>query len=552
MHFDTLDRARDLRRLAEITAVFARHGLGDLVRRAGMSGTLARAGVGLRIGREREFEAKQPEERVREAFERLGPVFVKLGQALAGRSDLLPPAWTEEFARLQEHVAPIPFESLRSQLAEDLGADPHAVFRGLDAEPLAAGSIAQVHAAELEDGTRVVLKIRRPGIVDVVEADLRLLARVAELAEERGDLRAYRPRAVVRQFARVLRGELDLGREARNAERLRANLPPDSPLVIPRIHESFTRERLCVMDRFEGQSLAEWARTGMAGGEDPRGVAALGADAMLRMVFEDGVFHADPHGGNVILLEGGRLGLIDFGQVGFLSEARRLEFLDLLVAVGTRTPKTAAEVLLGWGESDVDADEFEADCGEFIDRYRGRALEQMTAGEIVRDIHALVRDHGLQLPADVALMLKVLFTLEALGRSLDPAFVATEHILPFVRRAERARRSPVALARRTVAELGRLAYDLPRDLRDLRARVRRGRVGVDVEVPGLERFAERMDRSVNHLTIGMITAALIVGTSISLTIPGGPRLIGLPLFGIVGFTSSIAVGLWWIVVTRRR
>jgi len=552
MHFDTLDRARDLRRLTEITAVFARHGLSDMLRRTGLAGPLARAGVVLHIGREPEGEAKTPEARVREAFERLGPVFVKLGQALAGRSDLLPPEWTDEFTRLQEDVAPIPFETLRAQLAEDLGADPTTVFRHLDAEPLAAGSIAQVHCAELQDGTRVVLKIRRPGIVEVVEADLRLLARVADYAEEHGELRAYRPRAVVRQFARVLRGELDLGREARNTERLRANLPPDSQLAIPRIHAEWTRERLCVMERFDGPSLGEWVRTGLGGGQDPRRVAAVGTEAMLHMVFVDGVFHSDPHAGNVILLDDGRLGLIDFGQIGVLSQARRAEFLDLLVAVGTRSPEVAADVLLGWATGDTEAEHFEEDCAEFIDRYRGRALEEMHAGELVKDINALVREHRLQLPTDVTILLKVFLTLEGLGRSLDPAFVATEHIAPFVRRAERERRSPVALARRTVTELGRLAYDLPRDLRDLRTRIRRGRVGVDIEAPGLERFAERLDKSVNHLTIGMITAALIVGTSISLTIDGGPRLMGLPRFGAIGFLSSIAVGLWWIVVTRRR
>ncbi|MBL8863436.1 MAG: ubiquinone biosynthesis protein UbiB [Planctomycetes bacterium] len=552
MGFETLDRARDLRRLAEITAVFARHGLGELFQRAGITGQLARAGVALRLARDGGSHTKPPEVRLREAFERLGPVFVKLGQLLAGRSDLLPQAWTEELARLQEDVPEVSFEQLAAQLAEDLGAPAERVFRALDRQPLAAGSIAQVHAAELQDGTRVVLKVRRPGIVEVVESDLRLLARIAELLEDRAELRAYRPRAVVRQFTRVLRGELDLAREARNAERLRANLPPNGRLVIPRIVTHLVRERLCVMERFDGPSLGEWVRAGARDGPDPRAVAAAGAEAMLRMVFQDGVFHADPHAGNVILLADGRLGLIDFGQVGSLSEARRHEFLDLLVAIALRRPETAAEVLLAWSEGEAVPEEFEADCAEFIDRYRGRALEQLSAAELVRDINALVREHRLQLPADVTILLKVLFTLEGLGRSLDPSFVAIEHVEPFVRRAERARRSPLTAARRALSDLAHLASDLPRDLRDLRSRMRRGRVGVDIDLPGLERFAERMDQSVNHLTIGMITAALIVGTSVSLTIEGGPRLLGLPLFGAIGFLSSIGVGLWWILVTRRR
>jgi len=550
--FRPMERARELGRLGEIATTFARHGLGDLLQRLGLAGPLERAGSALRGAPAEGWAEKRPEVRLREALEQLGPAFVKLGQLLAGRTDLLPPEWCAELGKLREEVAPVAFEALASQLREDLGAEPSAVFATLEPEPLAAGSIAQVHRATLADGTPVVLKIRRPGIEEVVAADLALLEHLAERAEAHGVLRAFQPRQVVRQFARTLRGELDLAREARNAERLRANLPEGSRLVVPRIHAELTRTRLCVMEPLLGPSLGEWIAAGTPGGVDPRGVAADGAAALLRMVFVDGLYHADPHAGNVILLADGRLGLIDYGQVGVLSAARRAEFTDLLRAVAAREPDAAADVLLSWSGAEVEAEELEQDCAELIDRYHGLALAELEATRLVGDIHALVRAHGILLPADVALLLKLLLTLEDLGRALDPGFVASAHVQPFLARSWTGRRAALRQAARSAGELGRLLIDLPRELRGLRARLKGGRLGLHLDLGGLERFSARLDRSVNHLTIGLITAALIVGTSVSLTIEGGPRWIGLPLFGALGFLSSVAVGLWWIVVTRRR
>ncbi|HEX6884435.1 MAG TPA: AarF/UbiB family protein [Planctomycetota bacterium] len=550
--FRPMERARELGRLGEIATTFAKHGLGDLLQRLGLAGPLERAAVALRVPAEPGWAEKRPEVRLREALEHLGPAFVKLGQLLAGRSDLLPPEWCAELGKLREEVAPVPFAALAAQLREDLGAEPAAVFAALDPEPLAAGSIAQVHRATLADGSAVVLKIRRPGIEEVVSADLALLEHLAERAEAHGVLRAFQPRQVVRQFARTLRGELDLAREARNAERLRTRLPEESRLVVPRIHPELTRTRLCVMEHLAGPSLGEWIEAGTPGDQDPRGVAADGAAALLRMVFVDGLYHADPHAGNVILLADGRLGLIDYGQVGTLSAARRAEFAELLRAVAAREPEAAADVLLGWSSARVDPEELEQDCAEFIERYHGLPLAELDVTRLVGDIHALVRAHGILLPAEVALLLKLLLTLEGLGRALDPGFVASAHVQPFLARAWTGRRAVLRQAARSAGELARLLVDLPRELRGLRARLRGGHLGLHLDLGGLERFSARLDRSVNHLTIGLITAALIVGTSVALTIEGGPRWLGLPLFGALGFLSSVAVGLWWIVVTRRR
>jgi ubiquinone biosynthesis protein len=254
----------------------------------------------------------------------------------------------------------------------------------------------------------------------------------------------------------------------------------------------------------------------------------------------------------VILLADGRLGLLDFGQVGYLSEVRRSEFLELLLAVVERRPADVSQILLAWSGGEPDPDLFEQDCADFIDRYHGQALGGLRVGELVHDLHALVRENGLVLPPDVALLLKLFLTLEDLGRSLDPSFVATEHVLPFVGRGAPGHRSPLELVRQSAGELGRLFAGIPRDVRSLRSNLRRGKVRMDVDLKGLERFASQLDRSVNHLTIGLITAALIVGTSIAMTVSGGPRWLGLPAFGLAGFLSSLVMGVWWIAVSRRR
>ena len=554
MLLEALSTARDIGRLHEIVSVLVRHGLGDAVRRLGMAHTLERAG---RVVHWKSVQglSKEPQVRVREALEALGPTFVKVGQILAGRADLLPPAWTEELSRLHERAAPAPPEAIRAQLALDLGADPCEVFHDFEEEPVAAASIAQVYRAALPGGRRVALKVRRPGIEEVVEADLRLLARLAERAEERmPELRRFRPKGLVRQLARSLRNELDLRVEARNAARLRANLPEDSRIVIPRMHAEWTRERLCVMDWLEGESLSEWLRGGGGQGAEASRIAAIGAETVLATVFVDGCFHADPHPGNLILLADGRLGLVDFGMVGHLSEARRFEFLNILFAVASRDVDEVVETVLDWSNGEVDVEALTLDCAAFIDRYTGLPLRELDAGEVLRDLTAILRENDLSLPNDVALLLKVFLTLDGVGRRLDPDFVMSTYVEPFAVAAVRAHHSPGAIARRGAKEVRSFLTGLPRDLRHLSELARRGRIRIDIDIERLERFGQKLDSSANRVTVGLVTAALIVGTSISLTVPGEPSVAGLPLFGFLGFSSSILAGFWllWSIIRSKK
>jgi ubiquinone biosynthesis protein len=486
---------------------------------------------------------------LRRALEELGPTFVKMGQILAGRADLFGPEWTAEFAKLHSRVPAVPIETLRPQLREDLGGEPEAVFARFDAEPLAAASIAQVHRAALQDGTEVVVKVRRPNIVDTIEADLRLLDRLAAVADQEWPaLKPYRPRQLVREFARSLRCELDLAAECRNAERIAANLAGLPEVVIPRVYWAHTGERVNVQDYIDGIPGGDTGRIESAG-LDARLLARRGARAVLKSIIEDGFFHADPHPGNVFYLPGNRIALIDFGMVGRLSSRRREELLQLLLGLVERRPQAVADVLLDWAgnASAAQVPQLEDEIEGFVDQYHGTPLSQLNLAQMLAEVTRILREHRLALPSDLALLIKAFISLEGMGRGLDPDFHMASEAQPLLRQVVRARYRPRALAVRGIEALrGTLssAGQLPQSLARLLRRASRGQIHVAIEVAHLKRTADRLDRAASRVSLALIIAALIIGSSIVMTVGGGPTLLGLPAFGLLGFLGAVAGGLW--------
>ena len=551
MLWEALGAARDLGRVHQIAAVLVRYGFGGLVQRVGMAGALERAGKALHWREPEDLARLEPAARVRRALEELGPTFVKLGQILATRGDLFPPEWIAEFGKLQDAAPALPFAELRAQLVEDLGEAPEAVFAELDPEPLAAASLAQVHRARLADGTAVVLKVRRPGIRPVIEADLRLLDRLAEIIEkEAPELARYRPREVIRQFAHSLRRELDFSAEGRNAERI-ARLFADTPeIVVPRIHWQWTGERLNVQDFIDGIPGRQAAA--LPDGFDRRLLARQGADAVLRMILKAGFFHADPHQGNVFYLPGNRIAFIDFGMVGRLSEARRFEVATLMHGLVGRDARKVADVLLDWSaDSSGDAEALRSEIEAFVDEYHGVALKQLDLGALLADVVAILREHGLALPPDLAMMIKAFITLEGMGRQLDPDFDIAGEAAPFLREVLLAHLAPRAIARRGWAALAggvQMLAGLPQDIGRLLRAARRGKVQLEVDVPALKAFGDQLDRAASRLTMAIVTAALIVGSSIVMTVDRGG---GVATLGLLGFVGAVVCGLWVLVSVWR-
>ena len=567
MIWQALVAARDLGRLHEIAAILIRYGFGDMVRRMGMATALERAGRVLMWKRADELAHLEPPARVRRALEELGPTFIKLGQLLATRVDLFAPEWIAEFGKLQDSAPAAPYAEVLQQFTEDTGAPPEQIFAAFDAEPMAAASIAQVHRARLEDGSEVVVKVRRPGIRPVIETDLRWLMRLAELAEsENPELRNFHPQEVVRQFEQSLHRELDFSTECRNAERIANNFAgytdqdtPPSPdagpaplpiIVIPRVYWQWTGERVCVqeyIDGIPGRDLAAVERAGL----DRKILARRGAHAVLKMIVEDGYFHADPHPGNVFYLSGNRIAFIDFGMVGRLTEERRDQMIRLMLGLVRNEPARVADVLFDWtGDIAVDEVSLLLEIQNFVDQYHGIPLKQLSLGAMLNDLVAILREHRISLPADLALLIKAFITLEGMGRELDPDFDMASEALPILERALRARYTPGALIKRgwrSAGEMLALIADLPHDLSRLLRAARRGRLEIHIDVTHLKHVGNQLDSAANRLTIGIVVAALIIGSSIVMTVSGGPQLLGLPLFGLVGYLGAAAGGVWLLL-----
>src|SRR5215510_12451236 len=466
-----LSTARELPRLREISMVFVRHGLGDLVRRAGIATLLEHAGHVLHWREPTEIAHLEVQQRARLAFEQLGPTFVKLGQMLSTREDLLPPTWTTELAQLHSNVAPVPFDDLLPQVEQALGRSPFEVFSNLDREPYAAASIAQVHRAKLASGTPVILKTRRPGIEAKIDADLRILERLAHLVErEIPEVRRYRPVQVVSQLRDSLERELDLAVEARNMERFARNFADDLDILVPRVYWEWTSSAMNVQEYIEGIRGNDLVAIDNAG-LDRKALAARGADAVLKMILVDGFFHADPHPGNVMYLPGNRIALIDFGMVGRLSPARRRQIIDLLAG---------------------------------------------------------------------------------LGRQYDPEFRLIERVRPFLDSAMHERYQPAEAVRRaqvTLRDFFGLVTSMPRDLARLVKEARHGRMRVDLDLKRLDSFGHLLHSAVNRATIGIMTASLVIGSSIVMTVAEGPRLFGVSLLtycGLLGYLVAFVNSLWII------
>jgi ubiquinone biosynthesis protein len=530
--------------LHEIATIMIRYGWGDMVRVLGIGTVLERAGRMLHWQTTSEIDQLDPAVRVRRAMEELGPTFVKLGQLFATRVDIFPPVWIAEFEKLQSHVPPVDFMVLAPYLQAALGRSVNEAFKDFDPVPFAAASVAQVHRARLTDGTPVILKIRRPDIEKKIEADLRIMQHLARLAEhEIPDVHRYQPVMMLAQFRRSLRRELDLLMEAHNIDRFRTNFVGDASVHIPRVYWEHTSEILNVQEELLGIPGTH-LKDAVTAGLDLQVLAARGADAVLKMILVHGYFHADPHPGNVIYLPGNTVGIIDFGMVGRLTEYRRNQIVDLLDALARKDEEGMLTVLLDWtGNDEVDETRLAYDVSELVFSYDNLQLKDVKLGALLTDITAIIRDNALVLPADLALLFKALITLEGLGQQLDPTFHMVDHLTPFVRSVIAQRYQPAALikrGRKSLKEALEVVGGLPRDLARLMREARRGRLRIDLDLKRLDQFGQQLDRASSRITMGILTASLVIGSSIVMTVEGWRFL------GILGFLLAFLNSLWVI------
>lgn len=538
----TLLALRDHARVRAIGAVIARYGIGDVMHRLGLSELLP----GNKTSVATEMPERSAPERLRRALEELGPTFIKLGQILATRNDLLPLEWTQELEKLQGHAAPVPWGAIRPELEQALGQTVGQAFARFDTQVLASASMAQVYRACLRDGTDVVVKVQRPGLEPLIQADLRLLKQIARLVQQQGLLPEYRPYDIVRALAEAMADELDFTREAANTLAVRENMQPFNDIVVPRVYMEWTSATVMVQEFVPGVSPTQEGQLQALEVDRPL-LARRGALAFLHMVLEDGLFHADPHPGNMMALPGNKLAFIDFGLVGHLTERRRQQLLVLLRAIVDGQADGVATTLLDWsGAEDFDWSRLEESAQRYVARQSSGLLSISAA---LLDFMTLARENHLILPPDLALLFKAFITADGVLKRLDPQFDVVEVAQPVIlalMRKQYAPRRVYADLQRSLLESRQLAMDAPQLLRLLMHRVRQGKISARIQIEGMPRLASSLEKAATRLAIAIVTAAfvLILGPVL---VTRGPAWLGLTIFswaGLVAAVLGLVLVLW--------
>lgn len=511
---NTTSSRRHSARYRRIARVLERHGLGIALGIAGMGGWVPfHRGL---LGHSLRDAPYTTPEHLRLALEELGPTFIKLGQLLSTRADLLPAEYIAELVKLQDAAPPSEWEAIRTVIREELGDEPEKVFAEFDARPLASASIGQAYAAVLGDGTRVVVKVRRPGAVEQVEEDLEILTELAKAAQRRSETaRHYDLPGLVEQFSRTLRDELDYVKEARNAERFAADFASSPHIVIPRVFWQTTTPRVLTLERMEGIRIDDIPALDAAQVDRP-GLARRGADLVLTMVFDHRFFHGDPHAGNMFVYPDGSLALIDFGMVGTLSEEVADELATMLLAFteGDLDALGSSLRTLSGTRPTGDDDELRRSLADLVSAYRDRPLAEIPIAEMIERLLGILRRHRLGLPHETALLFKVLVMAEGLGARLDSAFKLGDALTAFSERLIERRFSIANLARRwsqASADAAALLPEIPGVLRRLRRTLDTDGFEVHLRAAELDPLVARAERIGNRLVAGVIAAALING-----------------------------------------
>jgi ubiquinone biosynthesis protein len=540
------ERRRTLARLREIAQVATRHGFGYVFSRKGASepGDPSGDTPDARATRGR---------RLRETLEELGPTFVKFGQLLSTRADVVPDDIIAELRKLQDEARPEPFDAIRQVVEEELGLTLEQAFESFDPVPIGSASVGQVHVARLPGGQEVVVKVQRPGASDTLNADIDLLYRLARLAKDRVKRLSFIDlEGLVDEFARTVRQELDYRNEARNDEAVRRNFEGNEHVRVPRIHWRQSTGRVLTQDRLHGPTLAH-ADLEVMTAEERRTLAARIAETWMQMIFGDGLFHADPHPANIIVLGPDEIGLIDFGMVGLLSQEDRESavrlFTDIidqntdrlprdLRALGIRYPKELEE-------------EFSRRLQDMMARYMGMAMDELDVREILHELFGVIHELDITLPSRWILLDKALATLAGVALEISPDFNVFETARPYAKKLRLAKFSPERIAGRVQDDLGRYASALleyPIQIGALLDEFKDGEVHVAIDLEELKDASDKALTAANRMAIAMVAAAVILASGIIGTfVTEGPQLFGLALIGVPGFIAGLVLFGWLVL-----
>jgi ubiquinone biosynthesis protein len=537
---------RSLRRYRQVLGVLITYGFGHVIEQLNLHHYLRR---GTSRTAERQINRMGGPVRLRLAMEELGPTFIKLGQLLSTRPDILTKEYARELSKLQDKVPPVSTEAIMDQIEGELGHPVAVLYAEFSPEPLAAASIAQVHRGRLHSGEQVVVKVRRPAIEVLIKTDVDILMSLAGLVERHlpsGEI--YNPVGLVREFRRTIAREMSFTREGRTIDRFRENFEGNPTVYVPRVYHDLSGETVLTLEYIDGIKVSEFEQL-HAAGYDLKAIARHGADALLQQVLVNGFFHGDPHPGNIFVLPDNTVCFIDYGMVGRLDRELKFQVAELLTSILDRDVDQLIAVLIHSGEliEEIRLPSLRKALSDFIDDYYEVPLEELKAGKLLADFVELLVQFHIRFSPDLMLLAKALITIEGIGRDLDPEFNMVAHLKPFMARLLVEKSSPANLSRegaRLVKAYASLLKNLPQDLKEFITRINRNKFKIDLEHRGLEKLITDLDKSSNRLSFSMLIAALIVGSSIIMQTDKGPLLFGFPVLGLLGYSMAALLGFW--------
>ena len=558
MPFNRINRnLRSLKRYRQVLGILIKYGFGHIVEQLNIDYYLELGKRIVSLGTaSRELERLSQAARFRLALEELGPTFIKLGQLLSTRSDIVPADALEELQKLQDHLPAVPTDQIIAQIHRELGYPAEELFKDFEDQPLATASIAQVHRGTLKSGEQIVCKIRRPGVEPIIETDIDIMMGLAYLVEKHlpgGDL--YDPIGLVKEFRRTIHRELDFSREGRTTERFSANFQDDETIHIPKVYWDYTGQTVLTLEYIAGIKISQINEL-KAAGLDLKVIARNGADNFLKQVFIHGLFHADPHPGNIHVLPGNAICIFDFGMVGRLDDDLKLHLTELLLCVLHRDVERLIRQLLYSGElhDESNLKNLKRDLTEFIDDYYDILLQDLKVGKLLIHFVEILTEYQIKFPSTLMLLSRALFVMEGMGKQLDPNFNMVEQLKPFAEQIIKDRYSPSNIAKDTAQTL--LAYQalsksLPRDIKEFINRINHNKFKIDLEHRGLEKLVNDLDKSTNRISFSMVIAALIIGSSLVMQIDKGPMLFGFPILGLLGYSVAGFLGFGLAIAILR-
>jgi len=500
-------------RYKEITTILSRNGFGWLLAELHLRGFLP-----WRERLDRQTNADTQAIRLRHTLEELGPTFIKLGQILSTRSDLLPPHYIQELEKLQDDAPPVPLEQITAVFLNELGQSPQEIFAEFDPEPLATASIGQVHAACLPDGTDVVVKIQRPGVTHTINCDLQILADMAQKVARYTQFgQTHDVEGMAQEFAFTLRCELNYTREGQNTDHFRQMFAGDPDIHVPEVYWEYSAERVIVMERLRGRKINDLEALDEAG-LDRREIAAKNVRLMLEQIFAHGFFHADPHPGNVYVLADGRIGLLDYGMVGRLDDEMQASLTRLFMALGQGDSERMLDELIqsGMAHSSVNRAALKRDLDHMIICYADKSVSDLSATRLFNELTDLARSHNMTLPSELVMMARTMSISEGVSLTLDPDFQFVPFTRPYLQEYWLKKRSPLEINKKVLLgmmEMAEFSLTLPRRITRLTAQLERGELGVKIDVRDLDQTMSQMQKMVNRLTIAILISALVIGLS---------------------------------------